>query len=55
MVVKALSWALRELSKSSHHAAQTFLEENKQALAARVARELNNKLTTGLKTPKGRI
>ena len=54
MVVKALSWALRELSKSSRNVAQTFLEENKQELAPRVVRELNNKLTTGLKTPKSR-
>jgi 3-methyladenine DNA glycosylase AlkD len=54
MVVKALSWALRELAKSSRHAAQTFLEENKPDLAARIVRELNNKLTTGLKTPKSR-
>lgn len=54
MVVKALSWALRELSKFSRDEAQTFLEENEPDLAARVVRELNNKLRTGLKTPKGR-
>jgi hypothetical protein len=51
MVVKALSWALREMTKKHPEEARTFLEEHRQALAARVVREVNNKLKTGLKTP----
>lgn len=54
MVVKALSWALRELGKKSPDEARAFLAEHKQALAARVLREVNNKLSTGLKTPRSR-
>jgi 3-methyladenine DNA glycosylase AlkD len=51
MVVKALSWALREIAKKHPEEARTFLEEHRHALAARVVREVNNKLKTGLKTP----
>jgi 3-methyladenine DNA glycosylase AlkD len=55
MVVKALSWALRELARKHKQAARSFLEENRQALAPRVLREVECKLTTGLKSPrKGR-
>jgi hypothetical protein len=43
MVVKALSWAVRE-----------FLAENENVLAKRVLREVRNKLTTGLKNPRGK-
>jgi 3-methyladenine DNA glycosylase AlkD len=52
MVVKALSWALREMAKKHPEQVSSFLAEHKQALAARVIREVNNKLTTGLKTPR---
>jgi 3-methyladenine DNA glycosylase AlkD len=52
MVVKAVSWALRELAKKQPQAARNFLAEHREALAARVVRELENKLTTGLKTPR---
>jgi 3-methyladenine DNA glycosylase AlkD len=52
MVVKALSWALREMAKKHPEEARTFLEEHRHALAARVVREVNNKLKTGLKTPR---
>jgi 3-methyladenine DNA glycosylase AlkD len=52
MVVKALSWALREVAKKHPDEAGTFLAEHKHALAARVTREVNNKLRTGLKTPR---
>ena len=52
MVVKALSWALRELAKKHPKEASSFLAAHKQALAARVTREVNNKLRTGLKTPR---
>ena len=51
MVVKALSWALREIAKKHPEEARAFLEEHKHTLAARVVREVNNKLKSGLKTP----
>jgi DNA alkylation repair enzyme len=54
MVVKALSWALREIAKKHPEEARTFLVEHGHAVGARVIREVNNKLTTGLKTPRGR-
>jgi 3-methyladenine DNA glycosylase AlkD len=52
MVVKAMSWALRELVVHDPEAVQGFLEEHEERLAARVKREVRNKLTTGLKTPR---
>jgi 3-methyladenine DNA glycosylase AlkD len=52
MVVKALSWALRELSKRDPEAAEQFLEEHQSLLASRVLREVRNKLSTGLKNPR---
>lgn len=52
MVVKALSWALRELVVHDPEAVGGFLEEHEDRLAARVKREVRNKLTTGLKNPK---
>ncbi len=52
MVVKAMSWALHELAKRDQPAVEKFLSENQGLLAARVLREANNKLKTGLKNPK---
>lgn len=52
MVVKALSWALRELSKRDPEAVDQFLDEHQSELAARVVREVRNKLSTGLKNPR---
>jgi len=52
MVVKALSWALRELSKRDPNCVNNFLLEQMGALASRVVREVNNKLNTGLKNPR---
>lgn len=52
MVVKALSWALRELARRDPKSVRAFLAEHKDALAARVVREVRNKLTTGLKNPR---
>jgi 3-methyladenine DNA glycosylase AlkD len=52
MVVKALSWALRELSKRDPQAVQSFLTEHEDQLAARVRREVRHKLATGLKNPR---
>ena len=51
MVIKALSWALRELIPHDPRAVRAFLVEHDAELAARVKREVRNKLTTGLKTP----
>jgi 3-methyladenine DNA glycosylase AlkD len=52
MVVKALSWALRELAKREPAAIIKFLEQHQHRLAARVLREVGNKLRTGKKNPK---
>jgi len=51
MVVKALSWALRELSKRDRETVVQFVQKNQSRLAALVLREVNNKLLTGLKNP----
>lgn len=53
MVVKALSWALRQLVVHDPAAVRAFLSEHGEQLAARVKREVRNKLKTGLKNPKG--
>ena len=55
MVVKAMSWALRELSKRDPKTVSRFLDEHEGVLAARVVREVRNKLSTGLKNPRLRI
>ncbi len=52
MVVKAMSWALRELVPYDPQAVQDFLSEHDTTLAARDKREVNNKLSTGLKNPR---
>jgi 3-methyladenine DNA glycosylase AlkD len=52
MVVKAMSWALRELAKRDPSAVQRFVSQHKNHLAPRVTREVLNKLTTGKKNPK---
>lgn len=52
MVYKALSWALRALVSFDPAAVQEFLDVYSDRLAARVKREVKNKLTTGLKNPK---
>ena len=52
MVVKALSWALRGLVVHDAEAVAAFLEEHQDVLAARVLREVRNKITTGLKNPR---
>jgi 3-methyladenine DNA glycosylase AlkD len=55
MVAKAMSWALRELVVHDADAVGEFLSEHEDVLAARVKREVRNKLTTGLKNPKQQI
>ena len=52
MVVKAMSWALRELAKRNLTAVREFLGDHEKALAPRVIREVKNKLRTGLKNPR---
>ncbi len=52
MVVKALSWSLRELAKRDARAVEEFLRAKHTFLSPRVVREVNNKLTTGLKNPR---
>lgn len=49
MIVKALSWALRELSKSDKSAVEKFMETYDSQLAGRVRREVYSKLQTGRK------
>lgn len=51
MVVKALSWALRALVVHDPDAVERFLIEHEDVLAARVLREVRNKIETGLKNP----
>ncbi len=52
MVVKAISWALRELAKRDPESVRGFMEEHRDRAASRVIREVRNKLETGLKTPR---
>jgi 3-methyladenine DNA glycosylase AlkD len=49
MVVKAMSWALRELSKKKYKETVHFLNKHKRKLHKKVVRELENKLTKGTK------
>ncbi len=52
MVVKALSWSLRELSKRDPKAVCAFVKERRDVLPSLVLREVRNKLITGRKNPK---
>lgn len=52
MVVKALSWALRELSKQEPDVVRDYIEKHRNVLHKRVLREVNNKLQFGLKNIK---
>jgi hypothetical protein len=54
MVEKALSWALRELSKRDPQGVVDFLREQDSRLGARVKREVGTKLRTGLKSPRAK-
>ncbi len=49
MIQKALSWALRELSRRDRDAVLTFMEQYEKRLANRVVREVNHKLEFGTK------
>jgi 3-methyladenine DNA glycosylase AlkD len=52
MVVKAVSWALRELAKRSAVDVERFLETHRERVPALVRREVLSKLRTGLKAPR---
>jgi hypothetical protein len=52
MIVKAVSWALRMLAPWQPEAVQAFVDGYEGRLAARVKREVRNKLATGYKNPK---
>jgi 3-methyladenine DNA glycosylase AlkD len=54
MVVKAMSWALRELAKRDPHAVQAFVGADGHRLAPRVCREVLNKMATGRKSSSPR-
>jgi len=54
MVVKALSWALRELVLRDPDAVQGFLTRHQDRVAARVRREVTTKLATGRKNVRRR-
>ena len=47
--IKALSWALRELTQRDPDAVREFIKQHDARLHSRVIREVNNKLTTGHK------
>jgi hypothetical protein len=50
MVGKGLSWALRALVAHDPRAVRGFLAKHDDVLAARVKREVRNKLETGRKS-----
>lgn len=52
MVVKALSWALRELAERKPAQVRAFIRQHERELPARPMREVRNKLETGLKNPR---
>jgi 3-methyladenine DNA glycosylase AlkD len=54
MVVKALSWALRELTKHAPAVVERLVQTYNARLPALVRREVTNKLVFGLKNPKPR-
>jgi 3-methyladenine DNA glycosylase AlkD len=51
MVIKAMSWSLRELAKRDPKIVERFLLIEEDRLSPRVKREVRNKLRTGLKSP----
>jgi len=52
MVVKALSWALRELTKHDKSSVRNFIRKHENSLAGLVKREVRCKLETGPKTAR---
>ena len=54
MVMKAMSWALRELAKRDPRAARDYIAAREDVFPAFVLREVTNKLKTGVKNPKSK-
>ena len=54
MVVKAMSWALRELARRAPEQVEQFVARHESELAPLIRREVRSKLTTGLKSPRRR-
>jgi 3-methyladenine DNA glycosylase AlkD len=54
MVVKAMSWSLRELAKRDPKLVEAFFLKEEDRLSARVKRGVLNKLRTGVKSPRRR-
>lgn len=54
LITKAVSWALRELSKTCADLVKRYVEQNCERLPAIAVREVRNKLQTGLKNPRRR-
>ena len=52
LLVKALSWALRELGRRDPEAVVAYINEREDRLAPRVLREVRNKIETGHKMAK---
>jgi 3-methyladenine DNA glycosylase AlkD len=50
MISKAVSWVLRETTKTHRDEVAVYLEQNRSLLAGHVVREVENKLRTGLKS-----
>ena len=50
MIAKAVSWVLRETTKTHRNAVAVYVEENRDVLAGHIVREVENKLRTGLKS-----
>jgi len=55
MMTKAVSWALREMTKTHPDQVAAYVEQNRELLAPLVLREVQNKLRTGLKSGKQRV
>jgi 3-methyladenine DNA glycosylase AlkD len=54
MITKAVSWALREMTKTHPDQVAGYVKQNRGLLAAHVVRDVGNKLRTGLKSGRGR-
>lgn len=54
MITKAVSWALREMTKTCPERVLAYVDANRGVLAAHVVREVENKLRTGLKSGRTR-
>ena len=52
MIVKAMSWALRELAKREPEIVRQYVNENQAQLHKRIIREVTTKLDYGVKTIK---